>query len=75
MMVRSARWKCIRYEQADSDSQYVLYDMDNDPDEVVNLARDIRYQNVLKEHLDAMDKFLSERTLTDIEPRVMLQIG
>lgn len=44
--VRSERWRYIRY----ADGSEELYDMDNDPREWVNLARDKKHAEVVKEH-------------------------
>ena len=59
-MVRSKRWKFNWYPQAESErDQYVLYDMENDPEEITNLAGQPEHKTVVKEHLDAIHDFLA----------------
>jgi len=43
--VRSQRWRYIRYANGDEE----LYDHENDPEQIVNLANDARYDPVKKE--------------------------
>ncbi len=74
-MIRSPRWKCIRYDMAEEKDRYVLYDMDNDPDEVHNLAHTPAYQEILDQHLSEMERFLAKCTPSAFNSRIMLQIG
>jgi len=43
--LRTQRWKYARYVDFDYEE---LYDLDNDPAETINLAKDDRYQGILK---------------------------
>jgi arylsulfatase A-like enzyme len=43
--LRTQRWKYARYVDFDYEE---LYDLDNDPDETINLAKDDKYQGILK---------------------------
>jgi len=60
VMARSQRWKLIRYDRYLNEGRgLVLYDMEKDPDEVVNLARDPQYKDIVAAHSAAMDRFLA----------------
>ncbi len=59
IMARSQRYKLIRYEVDDPLLRYVLYDMDDDPNETRNLAYDPAYAGVVREHEAAMDDFFT----------------
>jgi iduronate 2-sulfatase len=60
MMARSQRWKLIRYNRYLNEGLgLVLYDMQNDPDEVKNLARDPQYKEIVATHSAALDRFLA----------------
>lgn len=60
IMARSRRWKLIFYPNlADGGDRYVLYDMENDPDETTNLAADPEFADVVAEHRQAIDAFLA----------------
>lgn len=53
LMVRSKRWKYIL-----ENKNQVLYDMEQDPNEINNLAQKMEYKSILKEHQKALDDFL-----------------
>jgi choline-sulfatase len=59
IMARSQRYKLLRYEVDDPSLRYVLYDMDEDPNETRNLAYDPVYAAVVREHEAAMDDFFA----------------
>jgi arylsulfatase A-like enzyme len=44
--VRTERWRYIRY----ADGSEELYDMESDPNEWTNLARESRYEDVIRDH-------------------------
>ncbi len=46
-MIRSDKYKYVKYLEGGAEE---LYNMDSDPLEVVNLAKDNKYQKILKEH-------------------------
>ncbi|CAH1217020.1 Choline-sulfatase [Paenibacillus allorhizoplanae] len=58
VMARSARWKFIQYNLEEPEQRYVLYDMNNDPDETENLAYEVSLQSVVQDHIKAIDEFL-----------------
>ena len=59
-MVRSKRWKFNWYPEAEEErDKYVLYDMENDPDEITNLAGKPEYKAVVHEHQEAIHEFLA----------------
>ncbi|KRE55948.1 sulfatase-like hydrolase/transferase [Paenibacillus sp. Soil750] len=58
VMARSERWKFIQYNLEAPEQRYVLYDMNNDPDETHNLAYKDSLQLVVAEHLQAINGFL-----------------
>jgi choline-sulfatase len=58
LMARSQRWKLIRYRVNDPAKSLVLYDMEGDPEERVNLAYRAEYKAVVEQHVEAMDRFM-----------------
>lgn len=63
IMARSARYKLIKYdprEVPDPALQYVLYDMQDDPEETRNLATDPRHAAVVQEHSQAIEDFFRQ---------------
>ncbi len=59
IMARSQRYKLIRYEVEDPAMRYVLYDMEDDPGEIRNLACDPAYTEVVREHEAALEAFFA----------------
>jgi choline-sulfatase len=57
LMVRSERWKLILYDVEDPRKRYVLYDMENDPEERTNLAYKEDCRDIVLRHRDAIDRF------------------
>ncbi len=55
MMARSAQYKFI-VEYSD----YILYDMKNDPNEITNLANNPEYFEILGKHKEALSNFLEK---------------
>lgn len=69
VMARSQRWKFIRYDIKDESNMYVLYDMENDPDEIHNLAYNSECQDVVRLHNDAVNNFLASLKKPKFEPK------
>jgi len=60
VMARSQRWKFNWYPHAEQEAgQFVLYDMENDPEEITNVASRKEYAAVVREHRQAIDGFLA----------------
>jgi arylsulfatase A-like enzyme len=70
--IRTARWKYFRYRLIKAPEE--LYDLQKDPLETINLARDIKYKKVINKLRKLSDsrseKFLSEKLVPD-EPEVV----
>ncbi|MDR6879524.1 sulfatase-like hydrolase/transferase [Bacillus sp. 3255] len=58
VMARSERWKFIQYNLEAPEQRYVMYDMNDDPEETRNLAYEELLQPVVQEHLHAIKTFL-----------------
>lgn len=58
-MVCSKRWKLLRFQVDDPSKQFVLYDLENDPEEIVNLAYEQDYQQIVRSHLEAGERFFA----------------
>ena len=56
-MCRSQRWKLIWYPYEPEPAQHVLYDMEQDPDELAKVAGDPAYAPVVQEHKAQFDAF------------------
>jgi choline-sulfatase len=69
IMVRSRRWKCNWYPNAPEAEQTVLYDMERDPDEIVNVAARAENKAVVAEHRRAIDDFLHGLKKPAYEPK------
>ena len=53
-MLRSADYKLITFRGSDT---LQLFDMKNDPDEMINLANDAKYADVLRQHCGLLNKW------------------
>lgn len=56
-MVRSEDFKLIVYR---NDSNHLFFDMKNDPGETINLARDSKYNQQVKEHFTMLEQWESK---------------
>ncbi|MCX6617784.1 MAG: sulfatase-like hydrolase/transferase [Acidobacteria bacterium] len=71
VMARSERWKFIWYPHAPQQrDQYVLYDMENDPDEITNVAFRDQHKGVVADHQAAVEKFLAGLKKHEYEPKL-----
>ena len=68
--VRSRRWRYIRY----ADGSEELYDMENDPNEWVNLAKDSRYADVIAEHAKWLPK-IDRPPMPGSRHRILQRVG
>ncbi len=66
--ITSAKWKYV-FNGFDYDE---LYDLENDPLELVNLARDPRYADVIKEMTTELWRFAKKNFDTYIKPYIMI---
>jgi arylsulfatase A-like enzyme len=71
VMARSKRWKFMWYPSAGEGEQYVLYDMENDPDEFTNVAGRAANKSVVAEHRQAVTQFLAGLRKPEYEPKAM----
>jgi choline-sulfatase len=72
VMARSERWKFIWYPHAPTERDtLVLYDMENDPDEITNLAYREQYEKVVAQHRAVTEKFLAGLKKHEYDPRQM----
>ncbi len=71
VMARSRRWKYNWYPAAPENEQHVLYDMENDPDEITNVAARPENKAVLAQHRDAVQGFLAGLKKPEYEPKPM----
>lgn len=59
VMARDSRYKLTRYRPSEGKRAYELYDLDLDPQEVLNLAEDGTYADKLAELSGAIDRLLN----------------
>lgn len=64
--VRTERYKYARYFEQATDSEF-LYDLQNDPDELVNFATDAQYTSVLEELRQRCDVLKKEKQAARIQ--------
>lgn len=67
-MVRSEHFKYCVYDTCEHNEE--LYDMENDPLETLNLARDEKYAAILKEHREYLTDFCREKNDYFIEKKL-----
>jgi len=70
-MARTDRWKFNWYPNAPEGEQFVLYDMQNDPDEITNLAYRPESKSVVADHRHAIDQFMAGLKKHPYDPRPM----
>jgi choline-sulfatase len=69
VMARTRQWKFVWYPHAASEAQqFVLYDMQNDPEEITNLASRAQHAAVVREHRKAAEGFLAALKKPAYEP-------
>jgi len=59
--VRTERWKYIRYFRQQPVYEE-LYDLENDPHEMVNLAKEQKYRQTLKSLRKRCDQLINEKS-------------
>lgn len=58
-MIRTSRWKLIRYPKM---NRTQLFDLENDPDELVDLSTSSKHTELIKKLGQQLDHWLDQQT-------------